>query len=84
MLSRAIHFQKAFESLEEEEYNGPYMSFFNESKVEQIRLPIIEDWKSAKIFIEFLNFFNNVTVDFSASLSVTSNLYFHHLCTIQT
>ena len=60
------------------------MSFFNERKAEQIRPPTAEDWKNAEIFIEFLKFFNDVTVDFSASLSVTSNLYFHHLCTIQT
>ncbi|KAH9685707.1 BED-type domain-containing protein [Citrus sinensis] len=84
MLSRAIHFQKAFERLEEEEHDGPYMSFFNERKAEQIRPPTAEDWKNAEIFIQFLKFFNDVTVDFSASLSVTSNLYFHHLCTIQT
>ncbi|KAH9664790.1 BED-type domain-containing protein [Citrus sinensis] len=84
MLSRAIHFQKAFERLEEEEHDGPYMSFFNERKAEHIRPPTAEDWKNAEIFIEFLKFFNDVTVDFSASLSVTSNLYFHHLCTIQT
>lgn len=84
MLSRAIHFQKAFERLEEEEHDGPYMSFFNERKAEQIRPPTAEDWKNAEIFIEFLKFFNDVTVDFSASLSITSNLYFHHLCTIQT
>ena len=60
------------------------MSFFNERKAEQIRPPTVEDWKNAEIFIEFLKIFNDVTVDFSASLSVTSNLYFHHLCTIQT
>ncbi|KAK9188422.1 hypothetical protein WN944_019825 [Citrus x changshan-huyou] len=84
MLSRAIHFQKAFERLEEKEHDGPYMSFFNEKKAEQIMPPTAEDWKNAEIFIEFLKFFNDVTVDFSASLSVTSSLYFHHLCTIQT
>ncbi|KAH9771788.1 BED-type domain-containing protein [Citrus sinensis] len=84
MLSRAIHFQKPFERLEEKEHDGPYMSFFNEKKAEQIMPPTAEDWKNAEIFIEFLKFFNDVTVDFSASLSVTSNLYFHHLCTIQT
>ena len=84
MLSRAIHFQKTFENLEEEEYDGLYMSFFNERKAEQIRPPIAEDWKNATIFIEFLKFVNNVTVDYSASLSVMSNLYFHHLYAIQT
>ena len=60
------------------------MSFFNERKAEHIRPPTTEDWKNAAIFIEFLKFVNNGIVDYSALLSVMSNLYFHHLCTIQT
>lgn len=41
------------------------------------------DWEKARKFAKFLKTFYNVTLKFSASLSVTSNIYFHEVCEIE-
>ncbi|KAA0056378.1 putative transposase [Cucumis melo var. makuwa] len=45
-------------------------------------IPTTEDWDNAKVFVKFLKTFSEVTMKFSASMSVTSNI-FHELCLIQ-
>lgn len=45
--------------------------------------PTKEDWANAKIFVEFLKTFYEVTLKFSASEHVTSNTFFHEICIIQ-
>uniref|UniRef100_A0A9I9ED04 HAT C-terminal dimerisation domain-containing protein n=1 Tax=Cucumis melo TaxID=3656 RepID=A0A9I9ED04_CUCME len=46
-------------------------------------IPTTEDWDNAKVFLKFLKTFSEVTMKFSASMSVTSNIFFHELCLIQ-
>ncbi|KAL5844325.1 hypothetical protein ACOSQ4_010283 [Xanthoceras sorbifolium] len=77
MLVSALKFVKAFEQMEKED--GHYQNYFKETENGQKRIgPLhFEHWKNAKIFVQFLKTFYDVTVLFSASLSVTSNLYFH-------
>ncbi|KAL5790142.1 hypothetical protein ACOSQ2_005030 [Xanthoceras sorbifolium] len=82
MLVSALKFVKAFERLEEED--GHYQNYFKETKNGKNRIgpPHSEHWENAKVFVQFLKTFYDVTVLFSASLSVTSNLYFHKWGTI--
>ncbi|KAK2652789.1 hypothetical protein Ddye_012645 [Dipteronia dyeriana] len=46
--------------------------------------PKDDDWGNAKVFVQFLHVFYDITLKFSASLSVTSNMFFHELCSITT
>ncbi|KAL5794065.1 hypothetical protein ACOSP7_002659 [Xanthoceras sorbifolium] len=82
MLVSSLKFLKAFERMEEED--GHYQNYFKESENGQNRIgpPQFEHWENAKVFVQFLKTFYDVTVLFSASLSVTSNLYFHKWSTI--
>ncbi|KAL5824929.1 hypothetical protein ACOSQ3_020992 [Xanthoceras sorbifolium] len=75
MLSSAVEFRKTFERLEEED--GHYMTYFCESKngKQRVRPPNSVHWDNTKVFIRFLETFYNITLDFSASLHVTSNAY---------
>ena len=52
----------------------------NEKKV--IGPPLSDDWDNAKVFVRFLKFFYDITLKFSASLHVTSNVYYHDVCSI--
>ncbi|XP_022894049.1 zinc finger BED domain-containing protein RICESLEEPER 2-like [Olea europaea var. sylvestris] len=45
--------------------------------------PTSYDWEKARKFVKFLRTFYDVTLKFSASLSVTSNIYFHEVCKIE-
>ncbi|KAL5824836.1 hypothetical protein ACOSQ3_020899 [Xanthoceras sorbifolium] len=82
MVVSALKFVKAFEQLEEE--HGHYQNYFKETENGKNRIgpPHSEHWENAKVFVQFLKTFYDVTVLFSASLSVTSNLYFHKWGTI--
>ncbi|KAL5789248.1 hypothetical protein ACOSQ2_004136 [Xanthoceras sorbifolium] len=82
MLVSALKFVKAFERLEKED--GHYQNYFKETENGKnlIGPPHSEHWENAKVFVQFLKTFYDVTVLFSASLSVISNLYFHKWGTI--
>ncbi|KAL5811129.1 hypothetical protein ACOSQ3_027865 [Xanthoceras sorbifolium] len=75
MLFSAVKFRKAFERLEEED--GHYMTYFceNENGKQRVGPPSAVHWDNAKVFIRFLETFYDITLDFSASLHVTSNAY---------
>ncbi|KAL5568736.1 hypothetical protein UlMin_025311 [Ulmus minor] len=84
MLNVAIKFQQAFERFEEED--DKYLPFFHEEDGGQKKVgsPTSIDWENAKVFVKFLHTFYNVTLKFSAILSVTSNIYYHKICEIQS
>ncbi|KAL5769615.1 hypothetical protein ACOSP7_013769 [Xanthoceras sorbifolium] len=74
ILVSALKFVKAFERMEEED--GHYQNYFKETENGQSRIgpPHSEHWENTKVFVQFLKTFYDVTVLFSALLSVTSNL----------
>ncbi|TXG67287.1 hypothetical protein EZV62_008562 [Acer yangbiense] len=82
MLESAVKLRKAFERMEEED--GHYVLYFNDKEGDKKRTgpPLLDDWENAKVFIRFLSTFYDITLDFSASLHVTSNIYFKSWCTI--
>ncbi|TXG72895.1 hypothetical protein EZV62_001474 [Acer yangbiense] len=82
MLESAVKLRKAFERMEEED--GHYVLYFNDKEGDEKRIgpPLLDDWENAKVFIRFLSTFYDITLDFSASLHVTSNIYFKSWCTI--
>ena len=41
--------------------------------------PDFKDWENVKVFVKFLKLFYEVTLRFSSSLYVTSNVFFHEL-----
>ncbi|XP_050941542.1 zinc finger BED domain-containing protein RICESLEEPER 2-like [Cucumis melo] len=73
MLDGAIKCQKTFERLEEHD----------PSYLPKDDIPTTEDWDNAKVFVKFLKTFSELTMKFSAFMSVTSNIFFHELCLIQ-
>ncbi|XP_060675800.1 zinc finger BED domain-containing protein RICESLEEPER 2-like [Ziziphus jujuba] len=83
MLESALKFQKAFERMEEED--GHYTSYFGEddSGRKKVGPPLAWHWDDAKIFVQFLKGFYDVTLKFSVSLHVSSNIYFHQVSSIQ-
>ncbi|KAK3229746.1 hypothetical protein Dsin_001627 [Dipteronia sinensis] len=83
MLESAMKLRKAFERLGEEDIH--YVNYFRDDENEQKRIgpPNCDDWDNAKVFINFLATFYDITLDFSASLRVTSNIYFKSWCTIR-
>ncbi|KAL5743686.1 hypothetical protein ACOSP7_026545 [Xanthoceras sorbifolium] len=84
MLSSALKFRKAFDRLMEEDGHYSLYFFENENGKRRIGPPKEDDWSKAKVFVKFLHVFYDITVKFSSSLSVTSNLFFHELCSIET
>ncbi|KAL5763966.1 hypothetical protein ACOSQ2_016560 [Xanthoceras sorbifolium] len=84
MLSSALKFQKAFDRLMKE--NGRYGLYFfeNDNGKRRVGPPNENDWSKPKVFVQFLHVFYDITVKFNSSLSVTSNLFFHELCSIET
>ena len=56
----------------------------DESGRKILRPPDFEDWDNVKVFVKFLKLFNEVTLQFSSSLYVTSNVFFHELCVMKT
>ncbi|KAK3212504.1 hypothetical protein Dsin_017210 [Dipteronia sinensis] len=83
MLESAVKLRKAFELLGEEDIH--YVNYFRDDENEQKRIgpPNCDDWDNAKVFINFLATFYDITLDFSASLRVTSNIYLKSWCTIR-
>ncbi|KAK3230411.1 hypothetical protein Dsin_002292 [Dipteronia sinensis] len=75
---------EAFERLEEED--GNYVTYFleDESGKRKMRPPRFNDWETSRVFVKFLKKFYDATLKFSASLSVTSNLYFYEVFSIQS
>ncbi|KAK0582279.1 hypothetical protein LWI29_023697 [Acer saccharum] len=82
MLASSLKFVKAFDRMDDED--GHYQSYFKavENEPKKIGPPNFEHWENAKVFVQFLKTFYDVTLQFSATLSVTSNLYFHKWGTI--
>ncbi|KAK0585151.1 hypothetical protein LWI29_023987 [Acer saccharum] len=84
MLSTALKFQKAFDRLLDDDARyGLYFSELDSGK-NRVGPPKEDDWDNAKVFVQFLHVFYDITLKFSASLSVTSNMFFHELCSIAT
>ncbi|KAI8536077.1 hypothetical protein RHMOL_Rhmol10G0228000 [Rhododendron molle] len=50
----------------------------------QATVPNKLDWKNCRLFVAFLKLFYDATKKFSASLFVTSNVFFHELFEVQT
>ena len=82
MLASSLKFVKAFDRMDDED--GHYQNYFKEVENEPKKIgpPNFEHWENAKVFVQFLKTFYDVTLAFSATLSVTSNLYFHKWGTI--
>ncbi|KAK4285030.1 hypothetical protein QN277_001781 [Acacia crassicarpa] len=75
MLENAIKFSNVFERMEQEDKD--YVNNFLENKL--IGPPDALDWKYAKDFVIFLKVLYNITLQFSGSLHVTSNICFQHI-----
>ncbi|XP_022155174.1 zinc finger BED domain-containing protein RICESLEEPER 2-like [Momordica charantia] len=73
MLDGAIKFKRTFERLEDHDRNY----------IAEGDRPTNEDWDNARVFVGFLKIFSDVTLKFSASMSVTSNIFFHEVCLVQ-
>lgn len=71
MLAAALKFKKAFKNLEAD---ANYTKHFENEKVEGP--PNSLDWDQAEVFVNFLKTFYDLTLKFSGSLYVTSNLFF--------
>ena len=78
MLESALNFQKAFERMEDDDQH--YVSYFKEDGGP----PNSDDWENANVFVLFLKSFYDITLKFSGSMYVTSNLYFHEMCSIHS
>ncbi|KAL0539982.1 hypothetical protein IC582_024204 [Cucumis melo] len=72
MLEAAVKFEKAFDRLEDED--ASYRHDMSPNK---------EDWTNARMLIQFLKVFYDVTLKISGSLYTTSNLVFHHITLVQ-
>ncbi|KAK2648832.1 hypothetical protein Ddye_016321 [Dipteronia dyeriana] len=68
------------------EDDGRYGLYFSEldSGKKRVGPPKDDDWGNAKVFVQFLHVFYDITLKFSVSLSVTSNMFFHKLRSIAT
>ncbi|KAH9750241.1 BED-type domain-containing protein [Citrus sinensis] len=78
MLESALKFQKAFERMEDDDQH--YVSYFKEDGGP----PNSDDWENANVFVLFLKSFYDIILKFSGSMYVTSNLYFHEMCSIHS
>ncbi|KAL5789986.1 hypothetical protein ACOSQ2_004874 [Xanthoceras sorbifolium] len=83
-LESTVKLVKAFQQLEDDD--GHYMRYFNENEngKKRIRPPAFDDWENAKVFIRFLGTFYDITLEFNASLHVTSNIFVKSWCAILT
>ena len=83
MLDVAVKFQKMFERYKEED--DKYLEHFLEEdggKRKVLGPSMMDDWNNTKVFVQFLRTFYEVTLKFSSSQHVTSNTFFHEICTI--
>lgn len=71
MLESTLKFHKAFERMEDDDQHC--VSYFTEDEGP----PNSDDWENANVFVLFLKSFYDITLKFSGSMYVTSNLYFH-------
>ncbi|XP_022896431.1 zinc finger BED domain-containing protein RICESLEEPER 1-like [Olea europaea var. sylvestris] len=83
MLDSVFKFEKAFDRMAD--VDGFYCKYFDkrENGKEREGPPTSDDWEKGRKFVKFLKTFYEITLKFSASLSVTSNLYFKEVCNIQ-
>ncbi|XP_054795833.1 zinc finger BED domain-containing protein RICESLEEPER 2-like [Prosopis cineraria] len=75
MLESAIKFYSVFERMEQQD--NDYRNFFLDKNL--IGPPNENDWKDAKDFVIFLKVFYDITLQFSGSLYVTSNVCFQQI-----
>ncbi|XP_025661745.1 zinc finger BED domain-containing protein RICESLEEPER 2-like [Arachis hypogaea] len=82
MLEHADKFEKAFDRPYDEEPD--FLRWFGEDSGEKRKVgpPIPLDWQHARLFIEFLRIFYEITLSFFSSLHVTSNKCFHEIASI--
>ncbi|XP_028755608.1 zinc finger BED domain-containing protein RICESLEEPER 2-like [Neltuma alba] len=78
MLENAIKFSSVFERMEKED--NDYTNYFVEKTL--IGPPDASNWKDAKEFVVFLKVFYDITLQFSGSLYVTSNVCFQHIADV--
>ncbi|KAL5560120.1 hypothetical protein UlMin_036331 [Ulmus minor] len=80
MLHVALKYQKAFERYEEED--DKYFAHFqeNEGGKKKFGPPSTVDWNNARIFVNFLQSFYDVTLKFSATKSVSINCFYNEIC----
>ncbi|KAH9698484.1 hypothetical protein KPL71_024023 [Citrus sinensis] len=57
-----------------------HVSYFKEDG----RPPNSDDWENANVFVSFLKSFYDMPLKFSGSMYVTSNFYFHEMCSIHS
>ena len=77
MLKTACKFEKVFHRLEEEDED--YVNYFEG----YTSTPQYEDWNKARILVQFLKTFYEVTLTFSSSLKTSSNLFFSEFAKIE-
>ena len=84
MLMTALKFQAAFDRMAE--VDKPYEAYFleKENNAKRVGPPRPEDWESAERIVKFLKVFYDAALLFSASLSVTSNLYYDTIGLIES
>ncbi|XP_062109554.1 zinc finger BED domain-containing protein RICESLEEPER 2-like [Humulus lupulus] len=83
MLEVALKFKKAFRYLEGD---ANYTKYFEEERVNGEKVdgpPDNTDWTNAEVFFKFLKAFYELTLKFSGSLYVTSNLFFQEILEVQ-
>ena len=78
MLEAAEKYEKAFERLLEDE--SKYVLYFDSDKCLGPSEGI--HWQNVRVLIKFLRMFYQVTLKFSRSLYVTSNIFFHEIVEI--
>ena len=72
-------FEAAFARLQY--HDAKYNKYFEKKKSKDP--PEKEDWKRARVFVKFLKMFYDVTLKFSGSLHITSNIFFKELVSMQ-
>ncbi|KAL5756019.1 hypothetical protein ACOSQ2_020765 [Xanthoceras sorbifolium] len=83
MLTNALKFQKAFERLQEED--GYFVTYFLEDECGKGKIgpPTNNDWEKVQSCVDFLKTIYYATLECTTPLYVTSNIYFHKMCSIQ-
>ncbi|XP_025661395.1 zinc finger BED domain-containing protein RICESLEEPER 2-like [Arachis hypogaea] len=84
MLEHAEKFEKAFDRLYDQEID--FFRWFGEDcgGKKKVGPPTALDWQHARLFIDFLRIFYEITLCFSSSLHVTSNKCFHEIASIHS
>lgn len=83
MLEVALKFQEAFERLENDDMQ--YVNNFQEyGGCRRSEHPTTFDWENASILVKFFKCFHEVTLKFSISMYVSSNVYFHGVRSLVT